>query len=489
MLKVDGADAYILIHLLHLEVLCLGAEVGAHDAVHAEHAVVGLVAEVASVAPVFLAIGGIVVDGLVHPVPDSTSHEEVRALHSVPIIYEVADGVAHGMGVFGDVEGIDEPFLLAFYGCLHPRNRGILVRTHIDDVVVALILHGARGVERLDGFVGFHEVVAGAGLIAQRPDADRGMIDVLMHHLHIACHVLVAELWHPRQRLVAVVILMALDVGFILEHDAIFVAEIIPIGVVGIMTVAHVVDVAALHQHHLFFHLFASDGVAPLRGIFVAVHALHLHGLVVEVIIAPGQSEFIVVGGGLTDFAGAETYDGADRLYHVALGVLQLCHEHISVGGFRAPGLGGGTRDADALRGIGSPCDGDFQRLLCARLGSHGGVLLAVELFFVERIAEGGSLDGLLAQILQHGVHLQRVGGLCHCHDVCHLHPRLAVEGHGAEDAGQAEHILALKEAAVALAIHFARHDVLALHEIGRDVELGSGAGVLGESHVAPIDV
>ena len=95
---VDSLDTHILINLLHLKVLCLGRKVGAHDTVHTEHTVVRLVvhAEVATIAPVLLAgLRVDVVQSLVYPVPDGTTHKEVGALYGVPVVNEVAHGVTH----------------------------------------------------------------------------------------------------------------------------------------------------------------------------------------------------------------------------------------------------------------------------------------------------------------------------------------------------------------------------------------------------------
>ena len=65
----------------------------------------------------------------------------------------------------------------------------------------------------------------------------------------------IAELLDVRQRLLAIVIFVALDVCLILKIYAILVAQIVPVGSVRIVTVAYVVDVATLHEEHLVLHL------------------------------------------------------------------------------------------------------------------------------------------------------------------------------------------------------------------------------------------
>ena len=338
-LGIEEFDAHVLIDLLHFVVLCFGAEVGAHDTVHAEHTVVGFVAEVAAVAPVGLSRFAVVVDnGLVHPVPDGATDEMVRAFHGLPVVHEVAHGVTHRVGVLGDVVGVLH-VVRTLDSALHPSDGGVLVGANIYDVVVALVLHGARGVEGLDSLVGSHEVLARAGLIAERPKADGGMVDVGVHHFHVAGHVGIAEFLHVREAGFAVVVFVAFDVGFVLQVDTIFIAEVVPVGVAGIVRVAHVVDIAALHEHHLVLHLLAGDGVAQLGIVFMAVDALHLDGLAVEVVVAASQTELIVLGSGLLDFDFAESDHGGEGFHDVALLVLQLSDEDVAVGLLSVPGL------------------------------------------------------------------------------------------------------------------------------------------------------
>ena len=254
--------AHVLIDVLHVEVLRLGRKVGQHHAVHAEHAVVGQVSEVAAVVECrmpyverriiatqrsqwrsrcvtcqpqsVIALRLRHGNGLIHPVPDCSAADIVAGLYGLPEVDEVASGIAHGVGVFRDVERV--LWSLAALGSeLHPSDRWILVGAHIDDVVVALILHWARGVKLLDGFVGSLEIVAWPGFVAKAPDDDARSVHVRAYHFYIACHVGSAPLLRVRERCVAVIVFVALDVGFILQIDAILVAEIIPVGVVGIV--------------------------------------------------------------------------------------------------------------------------------------------------------------------------------------------------------------------------------------------------------------
>ena len=96
-----------MVHFLYLVVLRFGCEVGKHHAVHAERAVVGVVAKVAAIGYVARA-GGlvVVVNAVVNPFPYRSAANEVGRFYGVPVVYEVAGGVSHGVPVLVDVEGI-----------------------------------------------------------------------------------------------------------------------------------------------------------------------------------------------------------------------------------------------------------------------------------------------------------------------------------------------------------------------------------------------
>ena len=75
------------------------------------------------------------------------------------------------MGILRNVERIFDPLVCALRDVLGQSDRRILVRTHIHDVVVALILHRATRIESLDSLVGFHKVVSRTCLVTQTPNA------------------------------------------------------------------------------------------------------------------------------------------------------------------------------------------------------------------------------------------------------------------------------------------------------------------------------
>ena len=101
---------------------------------------------------------------MVYPVPDSPPTEEVGALDRLPVVGESTAGVTHGVGVLGDVEGVLD-LVVPLDSPLDPSDGGVLVGAHIYDVVVALVLDGARSVYGLGGSVALDEVLPGASFI------------------------------------------------------------------------------------------------------------------------------------------------------------------------------------------------------------------------------------------------------------------------------------------------------------------------------------
>ena len=396
------------------------------------------------------------------------------------------------MGILRNVERIFVSLVGALRDVLGQSDRRVLIRAHVHDFVVALVLYGATLVEFLDGVVGIYEILAGAGLVAQAPDAHRGVVHGGVHHFEVARHVLVAELRHMAQRFFFVVVFVALEVGLIFEVDAIFVGQVVPIGVVAVVAVAHMVDVCALHQHDFALHLFARDGVSALGAGLVAVNALHFDGLAVEIIVTSRLAELIVGCGRFFDLDFAETHHGREGFEHTSFGVFQLTHEHIAPGSFGTPLLDERTRlEHDFGIRFSVLVHGNGHRSLRAFHGRSG---FAVEGFLVEFVVHAQAFDILLGEVGHRGGDVERsvhqVGiEVGNGHHVAHLYLRFRREGDGAEDTREAEHVLAFEERAIAVAIDLNGHRVLAFHEIGRDIERSEVARVFRETHITAVDI
>lgn len=77
-----------------------------------------------------------------------------------------------------------------------------------------------------------------------------------MNHLHVTCHVCSLKFRHMRQRLIPIIIFMRFKIRLIHKIKSILVAKIIPVGIGGIMAVAHMVDIGTFHHHHVALHIF-----------------------------------------------------------------------------------------------------------------------------------------------------------------------------------------------------------------------------------------
>ena len=111
------------------------------------------------------------------------------------------------------------------------------------------------------------------------------MIAERLHHARAALDVGLLVVLAKREGKVAVVpvIPVRLDVRLAADHDALAVAEVVPLRHVRVVACAHGVDVKRLHQCDVPLHPLQRDGVARLRLHLVAVRALDEQALAVQV--------------------------------------------------------------------------------------------------------------------------------------------------------------------------------------------------------------
>ena len=87
------------IYLLHLKILGSRFAVGRYDALYAECLQVRNIAEVAAVCHHQLAVAAAFEDSFVRPFPDEAAEHALMAVYLVPIVFEVSQGISHGMGI------------------------------------------------------------------------------------------------------------------------------------------------------------------------------------------------------------------------------------------------------------------------------------------------------------------------------------------------------------------------------------------------------
>ena len=108
------------------------------------------------------------------------------------------------------------------------------------------------------------------------------MIAVALHHIVYTVPYRLGPLRLFGQAMLAISLRVALVVGLVPDVEAVAVAEVVPVFVVGVVAGAHSVDVVGLHQLDVPFHILAAHHVASKGVVFVAVHALDGHGLAVD---------------------------------------------------------------------------------------------------------------------------------------------------------------------------------------------------------------
>ncbi len=75
---------------------------------------------------------------------------------------------------------------------------------------------------------------------------------------------------------------MGFDVGFVNDIKPIFVAQLVPAAVVGIMAGTHGVDIKLLHQLDVGHHRGFGDSLAQFVVVIVAINAFHQDRLTVD---------------------------------------------------------------------------------------------------------------------------------------------------------------------------------------------------------------
>ena len=88
------------------------------------------------------------------------------------------------------------------------------------------------------------------------------------------------------------------------------------------MRITHMVDIGTFHQHHLFFHHIARDGMSDRRIRFMTVHAFQLDSLTIYIIVTSRQPEFIFFSRCILDLDLTEPDDRRGCLHHFPFSIL-----------------------------------------------------------------------------------------------------------------------------------------------------------------------
>ena len=326
--------------------------IGRDQAVAAEVVIAGdvLRAEVAAVGPegFFAGLhGNEVIAGrarlglaqsLVHPVPDEPALQVRQLINFIPVGREIAGAVAHGVLVFThDVRACLRPGGVVGEARrirIHRRNQ-----VHIIPVPRAFVMHRPAVVPLMNPFRRRLKIRAAAGLVAQRPDDDGGMIFVALDHAPDAVQVRVGEILAPGERLIVKTHAVAFDVRLIHQINPVTVTQVIPCGLVRIMTAPVGVHVELFHALDVALHAFHRDGLAAIRIKLMAVDALDEE--------APAVDEQIAIA----NLDLAETDIDRNDFERFARAVLEREQQPVEVGMFRRPleRVGNYCRERDRL--------------------------------------------------------------------------------------------------------------------------------------------
>ena len=193
----------------------------------------------------------------------------------------------------------------------------------------------ARGVVLVDPVRRRFEIRAVPGLVAHRPTDNARVILVAPHH---PCHPLDKGSVPFGVLRRAIPDAVGLQIGLVQHKEAVFVAEIVPARIVGVVARAHRVDVERLHQLDVGQHRCDGDGVPGVGIVLVAIDALDADGHAVHT-DAPVHNLHL-----------AKTDARPLDLHHLARCVLQRQQQRVEVGVLVRPfgGIGDGDLMLDA---------------------------------------------------------------------------------------------------------------------------------------------
>ena len=493
---VLALKSHVLVYFLHLLRLGRGVPVAKNNAVVAEIGLVGPVSEHAAVSLCYsLERGGLVnavsgrigAEGLVHEIPDGSAHHARGRLEGIHVLLEITQGIPHGVGIFAHEKGAGSFLLPPVFHPVHGRIHGGI---HIHGLVAVrkfAVMEGPRSVISPDSRRCRLKIGTVAGLIAQGPENNGRVVLGTMHHAHIALHMGFLPGRLPGNIHAAIADAVGFAVGFVHHVQAVAVAQLIKIRMIGIVGTTDGIDIMRLDNLHVLFHHFPRNG-APVIGMgFMAVDTLELDGSAVN-----------QHGAVIRNLHGTEPdIDGTG-----ILSIQRISHP-VQVGRFRRPwlhtgkfpvqgnlhlasgGNGGnlqrsgiqpspvirlhaaGTVPALPVQFGGNPVDGIIQL-------HAGGNILFTGIADGERSVQ---YPGCVILPVQSGLQEQ----------VTHVRLRLGKQGHVPENAGKAQEILVLQVRTVAPAVYFHGNRIPAGPDIGSKVKLRPCIGIFGIADLTAI--
>ena len=255
--------------------------------------------------------------------------------------------------------------------------------------------------------------------------------------------------------------------------QSIDVAESVDHGIIGIMAGTDRVDIILLHDDHICDHIFTSRRSSCPAGEFMAVCPVEYDTLSIQL----HQTAF--------QFKVTEAHKLARRLCHMTVSILQHHLKFIQIRFLRTPGFH--TRDVCPDRAVLRAHLSLGSRDICIKLGIlHSG--WSGDPSLNQFPGQDGSCDstGQGSIRAQHTV-CHSLIQVCDDLQILNMDSRNGVQDHITEDPRQAIHILILQPGTIHEFEVQHSKTVLSLPEIGSQVKVRGGEGVLTVPHVCSV--
>ena len=437
-----GQKLKALIAGLCLGQLRRGRAVGKQQAVAHELVIRRAVAEIAAVGKIRLAQIVRAGDALIDPIPDKAALILRNRIRHARVALQRAERGTHRMRVFAQDEGL---FGVRGDEALHLGRRGIHLAFYIAGIGIApvvedpLVMHQARGILFAQKAAHLVDVFSAKALVAAAPQQDAGVVFVAFEHAVCAVQHRRAPFGPiPRQSLVRPAALPAavrFQVRFVDDIQPVCIAQIIPLGAVGIVAGAHGVDVTALHKLHIVFHLLARYAAPCAAAPFMAVYAPEHNALSVQ------QHQPVL------QFKPAKARLAAHRFQRTANGIAERNGIRVQRGILGAPQMR--VRNGQVQRGAAVHNGRAHHKPVCAQ----------------RYIARAGALHAHLHAQIAVGKILRQ---LRLCPNIGQMRGGLRKQRHAAKNAGHPPEILILQPAGRGKAIHAHSQPVFARAAHGR---------------------
>ena len=411
--------------------------------------------------------------GLINVIPDESALIQRLFIGVLGVFVHGAVGIAHGVGIFAQDEGLI-PMLLQERP--NARHRGIHLALHVGCIVVtaimedAFIMHQPGIIQLPEPLTHSEGHLAANGFVANAPDQDAGMVLIpMIGRINPIQHGSKPILTVARQ--CEVQLLPRIDEDFIPhamafqivlrnQINAQLIAELIQSAVIRVVAGSQGIDVIALHGQQIPANHLRLDGTAGLGAEVVTIHALENDAL-------PVQAHDAVL-----HFKAAEAYRLPGYFAYLALSVLKRDVQAVQLRVLRTP-LFRGLNVHHCFRQVIFPVH------VC--LGYH---LRPIKQGKVHRVGTGS------VNVRRNGQSAVRIAVIQLSTDgnVLQMLLRQCVQIHIPEQAAEAEEILILCPAAGTPMIHTAGQLISAGNQIRGQVKLAGGKAIPCKAHILAIE-